>query len=463
MIDPKQKEFEHLFAFTIGALLLIYAFYFLILPQSWTLNNNYGQVRGALEASYSAWDAAVASFKYRLYNEGRFLLIDSFLTPLKLKYLPLTPLTMRVGQFLYLVIALTALVAFLKRFKVSRLQILFAVMLALANLSMKEWIVLDAALEGLASAFFLAALAFYIWGKKYWGVIFFILSFCSKESFVFLAGTFALIEYFEFKKKKKINYLPLVVLGAISLVFIAYISQLPRTYTAGHFNHIPYKNIIIGLILPPIKCFGLAIIFVGYNYWKTDSKKLSAPTKEIALIGASIIIPMSVFLSLWGPFDSWWYLHLVIPFGWVFVLSAFLEKTNLKNKVVVALGYSVIVFSLLFTIRGSLSRWQGLAEAKTVADIACEDSQRVSGLKVFSNCEEAASQLQNYLAIYNKTCPNPPKIEYLSAGLPSDLKPPYEIIFGRKWCNTNGDEFKNITTTYRLDLSVWSVYKNLQK
>ncbi len=453
-------KLETLFSVFLGACLVMYFYFFLFLPQNWSLNDDYGQIKDwALDPKLNPWTAGLNFFRGRL-NEGRFLPFDSFLRLIRYKFLPVEPVFYRGGQFLLLAIALFAITLFVKKVGFSRFQVIFTVFLILTNLSIKEWIVLTSAAETLAVPFFCLALAAYVYNCKILGVLFFACAFLSKESFLVLGGAILALEYFDFKKTRKISWLPLLALALSSSVFVLTISKLPRVYTGGsHFSILSLKNIFQSLIIPPLKTYGLAILFSIIVLIQRKSSLMDQSSRKILWVSLSIVIPFSIFLSLWGPFDSWSYLHLIIPWGWAMILALPLREDVTLNRTSYALAAILVFVTMVMTMRGSFNRWQSLREATVAADMACEDFNRTPNLKVFSNCEEGSNQLQNYLLLYGKNCVHPPVITYVAHGLPAQTKAPYEILFGRKWCNTDGSEFEKLPVTYRYHMNIWSVYK----
>ncbi len=449
---------KNIFKFAAVAISTIYLYFFIVLPQSWSLNDDYGQIKDwAMNPNLNPWKEGFAWFLGRL-KEGRFLPLDSILRLLRYKFLPIEPVYYRGVQFLLLVVAVWGILHFAKKMRFKSLQLVFLAFLVLVNLSIKEWIVLTAAAETLATPFFCLALAAYSSNKKWLGVGLFILSFLSKESFVVLGSTFFVFEYFEWKLKKKISWFPLVLLIFSALIFAIVVAKLPRVYTGGdHFLQIPLKNILVSLVFPPAKSYGVAILFVLAVCFSTK-KFYPRDGLRILLVSLAIVLPISIFLVAWAGYNSWGYLQLVIPFGWAFFLAGWLPSEISPSKFRTIGAAIVVCFYIFVTLWGSLNRWSFLNESKLVADMACEDFIRDPRTKFYSSCEEGANQLQNYLMMYNRFCPHPPVILH-TAGLPKDAKAPYDILIGRKWCVGDGADFDSVPKTSTYNFHSWVLIK----
>jgi hypothetical protein len=175
-------EPETLFATAIVMVCAVYAYFFLILPQSWTLNDDYAQLVRWGDKNFSVWDQ-INLLMSNWAAEGRFRPLDAVVRVWRYAYLPLEPVVFRIVQILMLAVTLTSFVRLMRNLGMATAQILFALLLALSAFTVKDWILLTAATESMACFFLFLGLASYSGGRKWLGIIFYFCSFFSKESF----------------------------------------------------------------------------------------------------------------------------------------------------------------------------------------------------------------------------------------------------------------------------------------
>ncbi|MDZ4677679.1 MAG: hypothetical protein SGI74_09240 [Oligoflexia bacterium] len=456
----KEASLQWILGASCLAALFIYVFFFLFLPQSWTLNNDYGVIKFYTRPDVkSLWDE-IQHIVSNGMNEGRFMVLWWSSVVLRYLYLPIKPALFNLINLGLGIIALTAFTDFLKNLKLSRIQILLALTMLLTAFTMKDWIAYTACAEPLAITFLCIALALYRREKKWPALLFFTCSFLSKESFFAAAPTFLFLEYLDYKRKKTFNWPILIAFTLIPLAFVGYVKSLPQVYTAGKFAQFTFKGILKALILPPLKCYGPFLLLVGHDVYQRKqwiSKESFAPVG----LGSIIVLVFSIFLSGWGEYDSWSYLHMFIPFGWALILAGLWQPaTNPQEKIQIGLTLASCLFGLLITINGSFNLWTFFANAKTTAEIACSDYKQTPDLKIFTNCQEGAVQLANYLALSGQ-CTNLPEIKWMPTGsLPANTQAPYEMLLASRWCTPYDT---SMTAPSRIELRHWTILKNLNK
>ncbi len=444
------KNLKALLYYSIGIICLIYAYFFLILPQSWSLNNDYGWLldwRDRREFWRRYFDLNQAEM-----GTGRFHPVYDFYIVCLYYFLPLKPVVFRVCQFLLLGYSVCLLNRILNQLKFSTPQILLAILLFLGNLTIKDWITLPAAFEPVAIVFFLLSLVTYLDSRKIISALFFFFSFLSKETFFILLPTFFLLEYFfdYIPSKNKIKaFVTLAIFSIPTLIFIFFVKSLDRVYTANKFTAFPIKNILVGFLAPPLKAFFPALFLLAFLLWK-NKKQFTQGEKKALVIGSSIIFFQTVILALWGPFDSWFYLHMAIPIGWALVIaSVFADKSPR-----ILLGLTCF-YLIALTFNGSYKLWNYLAAAPIAASMACEDFEKNPNLQIFSNCEEGSVQLRNYLVAYD-VCKNPPNIKW--TGQVAENERPtsnFEVLLSTR---CNGPLFP-VTLKSEVKLPFWTIQK----
>lgn len=441
----------------------IYFYYFILIPQNWTLMDDYSFVRHWGVPGVDHWKLA-QDYVWGLLKVGRFNPMDAFSRVLHYRYLPIDARIFHVSYFALASLALTFFAQFLRRFSLNCAQILFALLLVMSNLAFKDWLVKLTVSEGLATTFLFGALVLftsqYLW-VKWLGALIFPLSFFSKESFFLFAGLFPLIEFFEWKSKEKrgiVRLFPTILILVFTVTFVLFVKGLPRQYTSDlSFSKISLLPLLKSLILPPLKSFGPAFLLVGFSVLKQRGVRLNPQQIFLLAMGAYIVTAYSLFMNAWGSFDSWYYLHTVIPFGWALILAVLWRPSSvLSNLEYALLGLSFIYF-LLSTTNGSRNYTEYFETSKTVADLACEDANRIKNLKIYTNCYEGSTQLENYLLLKGQ-CTLPTQIQYLSLAqeLPSPERAPYEILIS-KYCDPFA--LNGLPKDYELIIGPWTVLK----
>jgi hypothetical protein len=456
----KETSLQWILGSTCIMALFVYAFFFLFLPQSWTLNNDYGMLKwytrtGASHNFLQELKFLIASGK----SEGRFMIIYWVTLVARYLYLPLKPLVFNSFNFILALISITAFADFLKSLKLTLTQILLALTMVVTAFTMKDWLAYTAVVESLATTFLVLSLALYARGKKWPSLLLFILSFLTKESFFVAAPVFLFFEHREYQKTKRWNLLFIFSLVISVSVFVLYVKSLPRVYTAGKFMSFSAISILKGLILPPLKNFLPFFALIGYGFLK--KQRISKENMPSIIAGALIVVSFSIFLSLWGDYDSWSYLHVAIPFGWAMILAGLLQPAqNTEIKTQICLVIASCFFGLIIATNGSFNLWTFFANAKTTAEIACSDFKAKPNLQLFTNCQEGSVQLANYLFLSGQ-CASPPEIKWMPTGhLPANIQPPYELLLSSRWCTPYDT---SISAPNRIELRHWTILKNLGK
>jgi hypothetical protein len=455
-------EPETLFATAIVMVCAVYAYFFLILPQSWTLNDDYAFLIHRKEGRLSL-NGGFHWLMESMIAEGRFRPLDALTRVWRYVYLPLEPVAFRFIQIFMLGVTLTAFFRLMRNLGMATVQILFALLLALSAFTIKDWILLTAASESLACFFLFLGLAGYSGGRKWLGIIFYFCSFLSKESFFVTGLCFAVLEFIQYRKTRKFDMGPLAFGGVGALTFVGYIASLPRVYTQGRFTGFPVIGFVSSLALPALKCYGPAMLIVAMGLF-SSGKNIGLKKRLLDgpfLLGASLILSMTGLLVGWGTFGSWLYLHMAIPFGWALLLASLFQFKTQDFSVPKALALlGVCAFSLFVAVNGSFKNWTFLNNAKVVGDMACEDFKRVPGIRFYTNCNEGAAQLENYL-LSSGTCGNVPKFTYVPENqpLPPSTFAPYSVIVG-SMCGGLPDLSGDLPSA-QVKLWGWTVIKKL--
>ncbi len=442
------------------AVILTYVYFFVLAPQHWALMDDYAFALDWGKPGFEPIRAA-KEFMHNIMQVGRFRPLDALARVIRYGYLPVTPRAFHVFQLGLALVALSAFGALVQRATQSLARTFFALLLAAASLSMKDWIFYSTAAESLATTFLLIGMVLYFGSRRWLAVPFFVASFFSKETFFVLLLPFLSFEVLQGAQADRLStwlkkLLPIGAMGVCALAFVIYVRSLPQLYTsqAGLGAH-GFATFFTAFFAPLLKNFLPAILLVGYSLWKTRSQPFSRSERALLFAGLSIAVPYTLILAWWGPFDSWYYLHIPIPFGWAMILAALWRTT--ADAIESALVVGMISFLFVATLNGSRNINQMHEEAKLVARMACEDASRTPGLKIFSNCYEASGQLHNYLVL-DRVCPSPPTFQYLgrSGQWPADVQPPYEIV-SMKRCDAM--DLSSIPRDQEFPFEWWTVLK----
>jgi hypothetical protein len=460
-----QKRFDFFEGILFSAILTligVYAYFFLIQPQLWTLNNDYGMLH--VDLSKGAFRTALEFIKSEL-GQGRFAPVYWLTLFPRYTFIGPSPLAFRIIQAGLLGGTLFFFTIFLRAYKISLRLILLALFVALSAFSIKDWILLTAAYEPEALFFLFLSLALYSRGGKWMSLLVYALSILSKESFVAAAAVFVALEFLEYLRGRKPSYAYIVTLVLITLADAAFIFTLPRVYTAGKFNHFSLVQMFIALVVPPLKNYlpllGLFFLSVFARRHKSFRDFISAQNEKapVVLTGVMMILGFTVFLCLWGPFDSWFYLHMMIPFGWALLLAGAVDldvgvpAVNLTS-VLLCLG---VHYGTVTVVNGSMNFTGFLQQAHWAADLACEEHNRVPATEFFTNCVEPASQLTTYLRDSGK-CSDMPHIKMLSdpAGHPSAAGPRF-FLMSERWCGPH--EPLPVNSKLVLNMKHWQLFR----
>ncbi len=427
----KWSTVETLLACALLAVFTLYVYYFILIPQSWTLRDDYSYVLGWTGPGVDVWQKAWWQL-HHIMGMGRFQPVDLVSRALHYGYLPTSPRLFHLSYFALAAVALAATYRLLVAFELTRARLLLAFLLIVSNQSLKEWLTTLSASETLATTFFMVALACYASGRRWLATPIFVLSFCSKESFFIMCGTFVILEFALGKSRspKVKDYAPALLPVAAAFVFVLFINSLPHLYTAGlSFSKILAPGPVLrSLLLPPLRSFGPALLLVALSSARVGA--LSRKDLGLAGLGTWIVVTFTLFLNAWGPFDSWFYLHMAIPFGWAFLAAAVWRPRG--TRIELALAAATLAFAVLVTANGGRNYTNYFATAKTAADLACADAELTAGLKVFNNCSEGSDQLVNYLRL-SGTCKTPPAIQFLgNPTLAAGVSGNYDLLISTK-------------------------------
>ena len=448
------------------ALSLVYLFYFVLIPQNWSLISCYKFALQWGGPSYHPISAGT-DFVKELASLGRFCPIYSYALTFWYWLLPVTPRAFHVLQFVIAGAAFSTLYLLLRRMGLSFLQSILALTVVAGSFPMKDWIFVTTSQEPLGTLWLMVTLALYATGRKWLAVPFYMAAALTMESFAVFGICLFVLEAWDYRssgqRPKLLNLLPFLVCFVLALALAAFVYSLPHVYAQNAALlkiGIPgvLRSYATAFILPPVKSLLPVILLVAYSRWRMRNQPLEPNRIRVFLLGLSIVVSYTLVLGTWAPFDSWFYLHETIPFGWAMMLAALWSPESLENdRIHLGLLLSCFGFFILVAMNGSRHLTTGHSEVATVARIACEESQRVPGLQIYSNCNEGSVELRNSL-ILSKDCANPPVFHYLNhaPSLTASTAPPYLFILSP---SCDAFDSSTVPADFVLPLNQWTVIK----
>ncbi|MBI3544938.1 MAG: hypothetical protein HY075_16825 [Deltaproteobacteria bacterium] len=462
---------EAILGCAVIAMLSSYAYYFLLLPQSWSLRDDYLFVTSWGAPGANPWQLG-RDYLAGIMSTGRFQPVDVLSRVLHYGYYPVTPRAFHFSLFARACCALVATVAFLDALKLDRARILLALALLLVSQSFKEWLTTATVSETWATVFFVASLALYARGRRWLALPAFALSFCSKESFFVLCAAFPLLELglagsARLRQPSRWRrYAPSLASVALAAAFVVFIKTLPAKYTASLSlaKLLHAAPVLKSFVLPPVKSFGPALLLVCLGL-PTSAAALSRQERALAYVGLYVVVVFTLFINAWGPFDAWFYLHLVIPFGWAFFLAALWRPRGGVFETLMALAF--FAFSTVASTNGARNFHNYLAFAKTAAEAVCDDAAAMPALRAYTNCAEGGDQLTAYLRLpperggpSSGACARTPEIRYVGAGgtVPAEAaRAPSDLVLSSR-CDPF-DQASLPKAARRLTFDAWTLVK----
>jgi len=453
---------EVLLLASLLSLVTVYAYYFLLLPQSWSLVDHYAWAITWGGPDFKPIEEGI-KFLQGIMETGRFRPLDIFYWVVRYRFLPITPKAFHIPQFILAGTTLIALGLLLKRFTTNRAQVWLGLLVAAGNLSMKDWIFYSSTAEPLGATFFMVSLALYAYDRRWLSVPFFIAALLSKETFFVLFAPLFVFEILGPNRRKSLtHYLPLGMALLSVASFVLFVRSLPLVYASSFsLANISFGRALTALIMPAVKSLAPVMLLVAFSRFRARQLSLTQGELRLVATGLTWILAYSLFLTAWGPFDSWYYLHIPIPFGWSLVLaSLWMPKRSEDDSIHMALISLAFVFFLVVSINGSKNVWSAHEEAKQAATIACEESERDPSIRIYTNCNEGAVQLRNYLRL-EKVCHTPPLFNYLGAGanIPENPGEQYVAVINKK-CDPF--DLSSTKVNFTLSLGHWTVLKKLK-
>lgn len=392
--------------YTLFITFVILAYYFLLLPQSWTLMDDYGYALRVSELKSNIFQFFYQEH-FAIMNVGRFRPMDFLFRAIR-HSVSNTPVFFHLFQLVMTTFIFIIYYKILKYFKLNQFSKLLIIIITSSAFCIKDMISYSTAAETLTLMFFLISFLNYLNGKYFISILFFIFCLLSKETSIIFLAPFYLITFFEKRK----NFKTLIVLAVLTITLVLIVKSLPQLYTKNYtFSRITLDSILTSFFVPLIRNYGFILLCLI----TMTIPVLPKPDMKLFAVGAFIILFYTFILLPWGSFNSWYYSHIPIPFGWGFVLGSFLNPKNstvhlnqMKTKICVA---AICLYALAITINGSRNYWMYFNQAKEVAQKTCMLSLQSPQLPIYSNCYEASSQLMNYLKL-EKICKTIPVIEH---------------------------------------------------
>lgn len=443
---------------TLFAQAMLYFMFFVVLPQSWALIDDYWRMLAASQPDFHFWPAFKESFTKSM-GAGRFKPLNELFMALRMDFFPVEPRAYRFTQWAIVLGVHVLFYRIIRQLGMSSFKALLGVFIASFALSTKEMILYWSISEPLMLLCLFASFSLFLSKRLVAAYLFFVAALATKEPAVGFLGIFVLYALIERKSVSRQQKIFLASLVLTVLVFIAYVKSLPQIYTTNYsFTRVSPALILNALVLPPLKnyafLFLVSVILIARFGLRVNRVAL--------LLGLSIAVGYTLVIAPWGPFDSWFYLHIPVPFGWALATVGLWPEPNAtrESKKWHFASFLVLApFAWLLTVNGASNYREFLNEAKRVADVMCEESIRNPNVPLYSNCQEAAEQLRHYLKFEGR-CKKPPEIAHVRIG---DFKEqillrrsPYIFVYSSK-CDY---PVSGLNTPYRNEFRYWTVYKN---
>lgn len=455
--ENNQTQIESILIATLIGILGIQFYFFVIIPQFWTLRDDY---KFALlwgpkyrESLQFAWEYFLG-----ILPEGRLQPVDAFFRGLFYRFIPIEPRSFHFFCFLREIAILGSFAFFLRAMKRSWKQIILALVLVSSNLAMKEWILTFTASETWATLFLFLSLGLYASENRKLALLLFPISFLSKEPFVIFVPLFFFLEW-QKGSKLKTQMLKVLPFASEAAVACLVIFALPRRYSSNlSVSKIELTSFLLTLIAPALKSFGPTILLFLPS-------RLSFQRRDFALLifGAYIIVAYTLLLNAWGPFSSWFYLHGIIPFGWAILLTVLLEQSYIaQTRMRVPLIYLVSLFATLSSVNGARNATNFTENARKMAVLSCREATQTKVSVVYNNCYEGASQIENSLLLdpaLEEGCLEKPHFEKLDLKrqLPEDGTRPWLFLYSPH-CDVF-DLASLPSNATKFTLSGWTLYR----
>lgn len=440
-----------------GVLAAAYFVFFVVLPQRWTFMDDYDRMTVARTSGLSL----LQMFKHYCLGHmgvGRFKPVNDFLMTSRMALLPPNPRVFRLVQWLMFSASGVLFARVMLQLGLTPLRALVGVVIAASAFSAKDQLLYWTISEPLMLLFFFSSLTTFL-SRRYWlSFVFFVLSFGSKEPALSFLGLFFLLAVLDRKRKDTARLFCLTGMSLAAMLFFAYLKTLPQIYTAAYKpSAIHLSTLLTAVIKPLARNYGVFIALAAALALTLRPKIAIKPL----VFGICFALGYTLVLVPWGPFDSWFYLHSPIPYGWAIVLATFWPESTAPGRsrtwLLASIG-ALGLASMAIVINGSSNYRQFLDEGHLAAEIACEEHARNPNVALYANCQEPSGQFTTYLKL-EKRCANPPKISYLPPEkLDSVIRggKPYIFIASTK-CDYAVPE---LPSRYRTPMRYWTIYKD---
>ena len=443
---------------TIFAQAMLYLIFFVVLPQSWALIDDYWRMLRAVQPDFHFWPAFKESFSKSM-SAGRFKPLNEIFMAVRMDLFSVDPRAYRFTQWLIVLGVHGLFYRIIRQLGMSSFKALLGVLIASFALSTKEMILYWSISEPLMLLCLFGSFSLFLSERLVGSYLLFIAAICTKEPAVGFLGVFALYAFLERKSVSRQQKLYLGALAASAVVFIVYVKSLPQVYTTNYtFARVSPALLFNAFVLPPLKNYA-PLFFIGLLLIMRFGLKTH---RNAVALGLSIVVGYTLVIVPWGPFDSWFYLHIPIPFGWALIVVALWPEPTASRESTkwhLASLIGVASFAWLLTVNGASNYREFLTEAKHVADVMCEENVRNPRVPFYSNCQEAAEQLKHYLTL-ERRCKKLPDITHVPVGefekQIASRRASYIFIYSSK-CDY---PISGLNTSYRNEFRYWTVYKN---
>lgn len=436
--------------------LIVTAIYFYIFiwssPQHWSLVDDYLNVVMRNSPDFTLLGHFQQFDRYQL-SIGRLTPLTNLFLSMRLAWLPLDPRIFHIYQFVLVLTLFFVLFRLMRSLALTNFQSWMGLFFLSFAFPTKDMLVYSTASETMVLLFFCLSLLSYTSKRLKLSFVFFVLMLFTKETSAALTVVYPAVLLARGVSATKAER---IYLGAMFLVLCGFAGMLwglPHVYT-GRYDvvHVDPWRAASGLLVPVLTNYwpvilSLAILRLAEKWTVGAIPRAARPA---LYVGLAIVVSFNAVLAPWITFDHWWYLHIPIPVGWALVFAALWPKPGPRAIYFQYFAFVVLgIWGARLALIPSLNVQTFLAEAKSVAELLHEENVRTPGLKYYSNCDEAAKQLLNYLRSTSRevTVAEPTRE-------PPMVRPHMYVESSR--C---GPSFPSQGT--RTDFKFWSVVRNL--
>lgn len=448
--------------FALVVLASIYFYFFVLATPYWSLMDDYSNALIARDPQFSWWNHFKET-NQGLMSVGRFKPVTNFMVAVRLAVLPNHPSVYHAYQWVLAVLTHLAFFVVMRKSGFSKFKAVLGVLIAAFAFSAKDMILYSTASETMMMLAFFVSFSLFLADSYLLAFGSFAIALLVKEPAIVFLAPYLICVLFDRQKRTKRSLLFLISIFSAAFADYLIIRGLPKVYTS-HYSiaNISPTALMLSLVKPVLKNYApvlLTICLLAIKAFLRCERSLNEVTLRAVAVGLSIAVGYTFIIVPWGMFDTWFYLHIPIAFGWAMILAAIWPE-NIGNEGMlepVCISF-VALFGIMVAINGSLNYRDFLVESKYVASAVCEMAAKDRAEKFLSNCNEGASSIRNALILEGK-CQNIPKIGYVSISDLSGLakeQMPFVFIYSSKCDYTAEPENVKSSVQFRY----WKILKN---